>query len=82
MVNISAPKKYHTFNENEIPSHKESSNKITLNGGESNDLNGDSQNKHQSNKDVIYFQRPLVRTASNINGVSLKTKVFLDSNFD
>ena len=72
MVNLSAPKKSHTFNEKEIPSHKESV-KILLNGDttQSNERNGNSQNGliHHT-KEVIHFHKPLVRTSSNINPVS------------
>ena len=81
MVNLSAPKKSHTFNENEIPSHKESV-KILLNGDSahqngtngSNGVNGAShQNgtKQQYPKEVIHFHKPLVRTSSNINPVNV-----------
>jgi hypothetical protein len=78
MVNLSAPKKSHTFNEKEIPSHKESV-KILLNGdtGQSNErssLNGNGTSHqngttHIHTKEVIHFHKPLVRTSSNINPV-------------
>ena len=67
MVNIPlAPKKYHTFNENESPSHKEIKNKIIL----SPTLEEETSNeKQESSLKQIYVTKPLKRTGSNINTV-------------
>ena len=83
MVNLSGPKKSHTFNENEIPSHKESV-KILLNGEQQQQQqhqqtttnghhhqNGSANKQQQHTKEVIHFHKPLVRTSSNINPVSI-----------
>ena len=67
MVNIPlAPKKYHTFNENESPSHKEIKNKIVLSPMFEEETTYDKQD---SSLKQIFVTKPLKRTGSNLNTV-------------
>jgi hypothetical protein len=62
-----APKKCHTFSEKEAPSHKDSSSKLLLETLSENAYAENAANAiTNSNTDVIYFHRPLVRTGSNL----------------
>jgi hypothetical protein len=66
MVNIPlTPKKYHTFNENESPSHKEIKNKIVL----TNEQDNKTDNGTATTNKQIYITKPIKRTGSNLNTV-------------
>jgi hypothetical protein len=66
MVNIPlTPKKYHTFNENESPSHKEIKNKIVL----TNEQENKTDNGTTTTNKQIYITKPIKRTGSNLNTV-------------
>lgn len=66
MVNIPlTPKKYHTFNENESPSHKEIKNKIVL----TNEQDNKTDNGTTTTNKQIYITKPIKRTGSNLNTV-------------
>ena len=66
MVNMPLTlKKFNSFNESETPTHKENIAKILI----SNDanLNQDSKN----NGEIVYFNKPILRTGSTINAVKI-----------
>ena len=59
-----APRKHHTFNENQSPYHKDAKNKLLLN------QNKASQDPSKPNVDVIYFKKPITRTGSTLMSVN------------
>ncbi|RNA28739.1 hypothetical protein BpHYR1_025002, partial [Brachionus plicatilis] len=66
MVNVPlTPKKYHTFNENDSPSHKETANTLVIN---SQIPNGPRPN------DVILVNKPIAKNNSTVNPNNLKSK--------
>lgn len=74
MVNIPiAPKKYHTFNENEAPSHKEIKNRITLaTTNENEEINGTNESIRKN-----FMVKPLKRTGSTVNNVNNKCSIII-----
>ena len=57
--------KYHKFNENESPSHKEIKNKIVL----TNEQENKTDNGTTTTNKQIYITKPIKRTGSNLNTV-------------
>ena len=67
MVNKpSAPRKHHTFNENQSSYHKDAKSKLVLN----NQTNKPTDDPSKPHVDVIYFKKPLTRTGSTLITVS------------
>ena len=60
-----APRKHHTFNENQSPYHKDAKNKLVLNNQTNNNII-EQETVNKPNLDVIYFKKPLVRTGSSL----------------
>lgn len=62
-----APRKHHTFNENQSAYHKDAKNKLIL-----NNQSKASQDPSKPNVDVLYFKKPLTRTGSTLMTVHFK----------
>ena len=64
MVNVPlTPKKYHTFNENDSPSHKEAANTLVINSQLPLNQNGARTN------DVILVNKQIAKNNSTVNAV-------------
>jgi hypothetical protein len=61
-----APRKHHTFNENQSAYHEDAKNKIVLNSNANENGNDANLDTNKPNVDVIYFKKPLVRTGSSL----------------
>ncbi|CAF0914556.1 unnamed protein product [Brachionus calyciflorus] len=71
MVNIPlTPKKHHTFNENDSPSHKESLNTLVINS----QIPINNQKQANGDNNVIFLNKPIAKNNSTVNPNSIKSK--------